>query len=478
MTTVISGSSPSITFSDATTQTTAFTSTPSVTSITTSADATINGVTVGKGTNSLSTNTAVGASALAASNSGTGHNVANGYQALTANLTGLDNVGVGYQALLTTQNDYQNTAVGSGALKTLNGASNNTAVGYSALLSTTTGGSNVGIGVQALQNNTTGSYNTAVGYGSAGGLAGATGAIDNITAFGYSALAKTTGTGNTAVGRLASYNSTSGYYNTSVGDCALYSNTTATNNIAVGYQTGYYQTGGSNTAVGSGALLGASGTSTGTQTTAIGYQAGYSATTGNDSVMVGHKAGYSITSASNNICIGSGAGNYTTPIITGAQNIHIGAYTIASSSSASYEIVIGYASGGKGPNTAFINPNSGNTFQGNNSSTWAQTSDQRLKKNIVDNTVGLSAINGIQVRNFEYRLPEEVTELPQNQAIQKTGLQLGVIAQELKEILPDCVKEEGTGVLSVNSDSIMWHMINAIKELNAKVIALETKLGV
>jgi len=49
MTTVISGSSPSITFSDSTTQTTAFTSTPSVTTITTSSDASISGLTVGKG---------------------------------------------------------------------------------------------------------------------------------------------------------------------------------------------------------------------------------------------------------------------------------------------------------------------------------------------------------------------------------------------------------------------------------------------
>ena len=45
------------------------------------------------------------------------------------------------------------------------------------------------------------------------------------------------------------------------------------------------------------------------------------------------------------------------------------------------------------------------------------------------------------------------------------------------EILPDCVKTETTGVMSLNTDSIMWHMINAIKELNAKVIALEARLG-
>ena len=65
-------------------------------------------------------------------------------------------------------------------------------------------------------------------------------------------------------------------------------------------------------------------------------------------------------------------------------------------------------------------------------------------------------------------MPEEITELPQDQAIQKTGVQLGVIAQELQAILPDCVKQESTGVLRVNTDNLTWYMINAIKELKAE----------
>ena len=80
------------------------------------------------------------------------------------------------------------------------------------------------------------------------------------------------------------------------------------------------------------------------------------------------------------------------------------------------------------------------------------------------------------MRNFEYRLPEEVdAELKPTDAIQKEGVQLGVIAQELQAVLPDCVKTESTGVMSVNSDALMWHMINAIKELSAKITALENK---
>jgi len=74
-------------------------------------------------------------------------------------------------------------------------------------------------------------------------------------------------------------------------------------------------------------------------------------------------------------------------------------------------------------------------------------------------------------------LPDEVdAELKPTDAIQKTGVQLGVIAQELQAILPDCVKTESTGVMSVNSDNLTWYMINAIKELKAEVDSLKSQL--
>ena len=95
----------------------------------------------------------------------------------------------------------------------------------------------------------------------------------------------------------------------------------------------------------------------------------------------------------------------------------------------------------------------------------------------MDNNVGLSAINSIRVRNFEYRVADEVTELPLNQVIQKTGVQLGVIAQELQAVLPECVKTESTGVMTVDSDNLTWYMINAIKELKAEVDSLKSQLN-
>ena len=113
-----------------------------------------------------------------------------------------------------------------------------------------------------------------------------------------------------------------------------------------------------------------------------------------------------------------------------------------------------------------------------NNASWSTTSDQRLKKNIVDNTNGLEKIAGIRVRNFEYRLPEEVDpELKPTDAVIKSGVQLGVIAQELQQVCPDCVTEQSTGVLSVDTDEIFWHMVNAIKELSAQVTALQAEVN-
>ena len=149
------------------------------------------------------------------------------------------------------------------------------------------------------------------------------------------------------------------------------------------------------------------------------------------------------------------------------------------STSDSYSIVIAAntSATGKGGSTGFISAGGGGIYQGNNSTLWSITSDQRLKKNIVDNTDGLNKITAIQVRNFEYRTKDEVTELEPQNAIDIKGVQLGAIAQELQAILPDCVKTESTGVMSVDASNLTWYLINAVKELNAKVTALEAQLG-
>jgi hypothetical protein len=215
---------------------------------------------------------------------------------------------------------------------------------------------------------------------------------------------------------------------------------------------------------------------TGGNNTAIGFDALSSLTTTQDNVALGAFAAQSAT-GTGNIFLGESVGSSAT---SGDNCLLIGRNVNKGAATNSNEMVIATAvsTSGKGSSSGFMNPNGGGMFQGNNNSSWSTSSDQRLKKNIVDNIEGLEKIVNIRVRNFEYRLPEEVDpELKPTDAVIKSGVQLGVIAQELQQVCPDCVTEQSTGVLSVDTDEIFWHMVNAIKELSAQVTALQAEVN-
>jgi hypothetical protein len=390
-------------------------------------DAWFNGVRVGLGAGGVSSNTAVGDGALAFNTSGAGNN-AFGRNALVSNTTGFGNVAVGSGDAGTLAPMQQNT---SGYY--------NVAVGNGALYDNTTGYVNTAVGRNSLLRNTTGNSNTAVGHSAL--------------------LLNTTGVQNTAVGTGSLQNSTTGQLNTAVGYLSAYSCTTASGLTAIGYASLYSIT-------------------TGISNTAVGLYSGYSITTGVGNNCYGYYAGFGVTTANYNVFVGEQSGYYGTTTTTGVANTCVGGLSRASAGNTNYEIVIGYDTQGKGSSTGFINPAGGGVYQGNNSSTWSTTSDRRLKKNIVDNNDGLAKINQLRVRNFEYRTEDEVDpELPKTAVIKVPGVQLGVIAQEIQEVLPECVKQESTGVLSVDSDRLIWHLVNAVKELSAEVNALKAKLG-
>jgi hypothetical protein len=51
--------------------------------------------------------------------------------------------------------------------------------------------------------------------------------------------------------------------------------------------------------------------------------------------------------------------------------------------------------------------------------------------------------------------------------------EVGIIAQELELILPNTITTRDNGMKSVNKDELFWVMLNSIKELKARVEALE-----
>jgi hypothetical protein len=399
-------------------------------------DASISGLTVGKGAGAVSSNTAVGNTSLSANTTGT-FNTSVGTNSLASNTSGGDNVSYGGYALNSNTTGNANVGIGTSALRLNTTASNNTAVGYQAGYKITTGENNTCMGYQAGYAITTGSLNVSVGRLS----------MDTSVAI--------TGQQNNAVGNGTLRNLTSGSYNNAMGSGAMQATTTGSNNVAIGQNC-------------------LRETTTGSSNTAIGFDAGYSNTTGADNTIVGKGAGYNLTTGYRNTLIGTSAGadSGSTQITTGFQNIVIGWACDISASGGDNQIVLGSDASGKGNSTGYLAAAS--VYNASNTSTWNTTSDSRLKKNIVDNNNGLGIINQIKVRNFEYRLPEEVdAALSPKDAIKKQGVQLGVIAQEIQQVLPECVKEQSTGVLSVDTDNLIWYLVNAVKELKAEIDQLK-----
>ena len=283
------------------------------------------------------------------------------------------------------------------------------------------------------------------------GLGGATTVATN-TALGYLALnsASLTGAQNTGVGYQALLSNTTGTQNIAAGSLSLVSNTTGTSNSAIGYATIYSNT-------------------TGSSNSAFGTFALYNNTVGGANNAIGENALINNSTGGSNSAFGNAAGDVIT---TGSRNTIIGNNSDPSANNGSDQTVVGEGLTGKGDDTAFIGGTNG-AYNEKNVITWEVTSDQRIKKNIVSNNVGLEVISQIDVRNFEYRTAEEITDLPASAAINQSGVQLGVIAQELQAVLPECVTENSTGVLSVNTDQLIWYLVNSVKQLSAKVAELE-----
>ena len=339
------------------------------TTLTLANDASISGLTVGKGAQAGATCTVFGVSALASNTIGDSGDTAIGYQALNAKTTGYVNVAVGSQALKLNTSGYQNTALGYQTLQSnlsgtnnvavghqalsANTASSNTGVGYTALGLNTTGTSNVALGYSALLNNTTASNNTAVGYQA--GYSNTTGAFNcafgtsalnaNTTgqvhaAFGASALgANTTGADNSAFGGNTLGANTTGSYNVAVGRFALTSNTTASNNTAVGYQAGYSNTAASNSFFGNTAGY---TNSSGAGNTAIGERSLYANTTANFNTAVGSVALYSNTTGASNTAVGLGSLQNNT---TASNNTAVGFQAGYSNTTGHDFTFVGYQAG-------------------------------------------------------------------------------------------------------------------------------------
>ena len=91
-------------------------------------------------------------------------------------------------------------------------------------------------------------------------------------------------------------------------------------------------------------------------------------------------------------------------------------------------------------------------------------SDERLK-DIKGNFVkGLNAILGLKPINFTWK---------KETGMESESINSGFSAQQVREFIPEAVKEDDKGILSIADRTIIATLVNAVKELNDKVTELQ-----
>ena len=257
--------------------------------------------------------------------------------------------------------------------------------------------------------------------------------------------------------------------------------------------------------------IGRSASATGQNSVAIGHQSsatnesgiaiGRGAVSSGTNIAIGDSA-CSAISGSSNVCIGHFSG--ANKDYTANQHIYLGAKSKYNNNKAvlevhnisdtiktgaySYENASGVVINGslivRGPILATMKYNGASSYDGNTVNGFLERernnhnvylvgqgyenghplwdlSDRRLKYVGKENTSGLDKIRQLKVFNYTFKKDEKKTP------------HVGVIAQDLQKIFPDAVSKAKDGFLRIRFEDMFYAMINAIKELDSRITALE-----
>ena len=428
--------------------------------------------------------------------SGANYNVAVGDGALTSDDLGSFNTAVGRNALniqnFASATNSHNTAVGANAGEHITTGLENTIVGSLAADALQEGQENVVVGYNALSADTTGSRNVAVGQSTlrSQNMGGSSVVLSYNTAVGFQAgINLTDGTANTFLGMLSAGNGVvTGDHNTAVGGETLYSLTSGIDNTIMGYQAGSkITTGAQNVAIGREAL---ETEDTGSHSTAVGYLAlrvqNYDAACQNTAL--GYQAGVAVQTGIHNTLLGSFAGHN---VVTGSQNTILGYNLAVATYNNTASIVIGSNITGGGSNVVRIGTSAGNAtlaLDGSDTS-WAASSDSRLKKDVADCAVGLDFIKDLRPITYKWDAKDAIANtLPQYDADSSDPVygsgktQHGFIAQEVKTAIDahsglkngfTMWSEDPNGTQQIAPAALIPMLVNAIQELEARIAVLE-----
>ena len=272
-----------------------------------------------------------------------------------------------------------------------------------------------------------------------------------------------------------------GQYNVFIGDQSGKYNNDGWSNVFVGNEAGKFVTNGyQNTFMGtqSGWKIG-----TGRENTFIGSSTGFSAVNSNGNTFIGASAGVYNVSGTDNVYVGKWAGMQA----TGTGNIFIGSgsgYQVttgdnqllidnSSSATASTALISGNLSSDDLRFNASVSIKSaaqaGLAFYVNGTAggtgAWTTPSDISLKKNIETISHPLEKVLALRGVSFEWIDPLKYS----------AGAQIGFIAQEAKNVLPEVVNKNGD-YYSMQYAPVTALLVEAIKELKKENDILKEKI--
>lgn len=104
----------------------------------------------------------------------------------------------------------------------------------------------------------------------------------------------------------------------------------------------------------------------------------------------------------------------------------------------------------------------GNASKAAGGTSWAVFSDERLKNIHGNFTTGLSTLMQLQPIRYQYKADNPLGLFADSESV-------GFSAQQVQRVLPEAVTTSRDGYLQLNSDPILWTMLNSIKEQQAHI---------
>ena len=133
-----------------------------------------------------------------------------------------------------------------------------------------------------------------------------------------------------------------------------------------------------------------------------------------------------------------------------------------------------YNSTGTGPDSLYIRDEEGDGSSGvylvQDANDWTTTSDLNLKTDISSISDALSKVNSIRGVNFKWKRYKSDGDSPNPD---RDINRVGCIAQEVNEVLPEAVDSVKDGEWGVSYTTLIPLLVEAVKELSAKIAVLE-----